>query len=43
MGVPLNHPFINGFSMKKKHSFWGTAIYGNRHLYIWVNYNISLT
>ena len=31
MGVPLNHPFIDGFS-RINHPFWGTPIYGTPHL-----------
>ena len=32
MGVPLNHPFINGISIRS-HPFWGTTIQGNPHIY----------
>ena len=31
MGVPPNHPFIDGFSMKPS-SYWVSIIYGNHHL-----------
>ena len=31
MGVPLNHPFIDGFSLIN-HIFRGTPIYGTPHI-----------
>ena len=31
MGVPLHHPFINGFSLIN-HPYLGTPIYGNPHI-----------
>ena len=34
MAVPLNHLFIDGFSVVK-HVFWGTPIYGNPHIHLW--------
>ena len=34
MGVPPNHPFIDGFS-RKKHPFWGTPLYGHSHMLIY--------
>ena len=33
IGVPLNHPFIDGFALIN-HPFLGTPIYGNHHIYI---------
>ena len=32
MGVPLNHPFTDGFSIIN-HSFWGNPIFENRHIF----------
>ena len=31
LGVPPNHPFINGFSLIN-HPFGGTSLYGNPHM-----------
>ena len=31
MGVPPNHPFIDGFSIMS-HPFWATPILGNLHM-----------
>ena len=31
LGVPRNHPFIDGCSHYKP-SMWGTSIYGNPHI-----------
>ena len=31
MGVPLNHPFIDGVSLIN-HPFGGSPIYGNSHI-----------
>ena len=31
MGVPLNHPFIDGFSIGN-YPFWGTIIYENPYV-----------
>ena len=33
IGVPPNHPYIDGFSLINHH-FWGTPIYGNLHILI---------
>ena len=32
IGIPPNHPFIEGFSFIK-HLFWGSPILGNPHFY----------
>ena len=29
LGVPLDHPFIDGIFNDKPSSYWGTTIYGN--------------
>ena len=31
MGIPPNHPFIDGFLHCKPSSYWGTLIYANLH------------
>jgi hypothetical protein len=36
MGVPLNHPFIDGFFHYKSSSYWGSPIYGSPHIRIQV-------
>ena len=35
IGVPLNHPFIDTFSITN-HPFGGTPIYGNLHIHIYI-------
>ena len=40
MGVPLNHPFIDGLSIIKQ-SFWGTPMYGNLHNHNYVDLDMA--